>query len=175
MVLRRNTLSSIRDSKLRPTLKTVNTKGKLEVLTLPMYEEVDYGSEVMGIVTDCEILESNPDYIRLVVTLYYNVEGSSYVFMYNKRKESANYLHRFASLFGEYKMTFNLYTIVGKYFIGKVKKNKGYLNLVGIRSISWDEFQSRLEYMQESIDENNFDEDDSEQEDVEIEGECNDI
>ena len=32
MVLRRNTLSSIRDSKLRPTLKTVNTKGKLEVL-----------------------------------------------------------------------------------------------------------------------------------------------
>lgn len=175
MAVLRNTLYSRRDSKLKPTLKTVNTKGKLEVLTLPMYEEVDYGSEVMGRVTDCDILENNPDYIRLVVTLYYNVEGSSYVFMYNKRKESANFLHRFASLFAEYKMTFNLYSIVGKCFIGKVKKNKGYLNLVGIRSIPLDEFQSVLEDMQVSIDENNVDEDVDEQDDIEIEGECNDI
>lgn len=175
MAVLRNTVFSRKDTKLRPILKTVSTKGKLEVLKLPMYEEVNYGSEVMGRVTDCDILENNPDYVRLVVTLYYNVEGNSYVFMYNIKKESANYLHRFASLFVEYKLSFNLYSIIGKYFIGKVKKNQGYLNLVGIRSISRDEFESGLAYINESIDENNGNEDTDEQEDVDVEGECYDV
>lgn len=179
MAVLRKTAPSRKDTKLKPTLKTVNTKGKLEVLKLPMYEEVDYGSEVLGRVTDCDIVENNPDYVRLVVALYYNYEGSSYVFMYNIKKESANYLHRFASLFAEYKLSFNLYSIIGKYFIGKVKKNKGYLNLVGIRSISRDEFEAGLAYMNETVDETDIDEDEAEdtdeQENTEVEGEYYDV
>ena len=162
MAIIRRTPNSIlknktKESLLGSKLKEVNRKAKLEVLMIPKYEEISYGEEVMGIVTDC-IQADNPDYVSLVVTLYYDVEGRTYKFLYNIRKQSADYLHRFALLFAEYKMTLNLYTIIGKCFIGKVKKNQGYLNLVGIKSITKEELETQLEYMRECANDfNNID------------------
>lgn len=138
-------------SLLKPKLSEVNKKGHLEVLKIPKYESIDYGAEVVGLVTDCS-LTNNPDYVNLVVVLYYDMYGSVYRFTYNLTNQSADYLHRFASIFAEYKISQNLYSIIGKCFIGKIKKNKGYLNLVGIKSITKEEMNSYLESMDESED-----------------------
>ena len=142
---------------LKPKLRDIAKKGKLDVLTLPLYDEIDYGGEVIGIVNSCDIAE-NPDYIRLVVTLYYDAEGKTFQFLYNIKNKSADFLHRFANMFAEYKLSFNLYTIIGQTFVGMIKRNQGYLNIIGIKSISRADFNNQLEYIKSSQDDDEVDE-----------------
>lgn len=151
---------------LNPVFKEVNRKSRFDTLKIPKYDEIDFDDEVIGIVMSCDVTE-NPDYVCLTVMLYYDVEGSIYKFRYNLTNQSADYLHRFACIFGEYKISFNLYSIIGKCFIGKIKKNKGYLNLVGIKSITREEMNSQLEYMKDCMDEDSVE--DNEDDDLESE------
>lgn len=136
----------------RPTLKRTTEK-----LILPWIGEINDGDEVVGQVIACGKIKDNSDYIKLEVMMYYNVEGRMYDFIYNCNNQSSKYLHKFANLFAEYKSTSNLYSIVGKYFIGKITNKNGYLNLVGIESIQKDVFMNILKSMAEE--ENEEDED----------------
>lgn len=137
---------------LKPTLREVRAKDSSEVLKIPKYDEIDFGGEVMGIVADCDTY-GNGNYVRLVVTLYYDAEGSTHTFTYNLQTQSADYLHKLACNFPEYRMTLNLYQIIGKCFIGKVNRNKGYLNLVVVKSITEEEMAKQLKSMEEQDEE----------------------
>lgn len=139
-----------KEGESKPTHKTIKPKEDSGELRLPLYNNIDFDREVVGVVTDCDVATYNSNYIKLVVVLFYDAEGSAYEFFYNMNKQSANYLHRFASLFDEYKTTLNLYSIVGKTFIGKLNKNKGFLNLIGINSITEEAFSDIIKRLKES-------------------------